>query len=213
VTTSPAARSADGRIPGQRGLQTRQKLVAATIGLLEAGSYRNVTVKQIADRVGTSPATFYQYFAQVEDAVLEATSTLVDETATALADFQDGTWSSDGPPGSARLVDAVLDTWRDHRPVLRVLTAVAAEQDSRFVLAYADVTRPVARALTAAIKTNTPSGPMHKAHKALVHSLVATLATTAGQEAARKVHGLSRSTRREGLAALVHATVTSTVVM
>ncbi|MEU6349972.1 TetR family transcriptional regulator [Streptomyces sp. NPDC047072] len=207
MSTPLTTRSADARIPGQRALQTRQKLVEATVGLLETGSYRNVTVKQIAHEVNTSPATFYQYFAQVEDAVLEASAPLLDATTAALAEFQDGTWSSDGPDGAARLVNAVLDTWKNHRPVLRVLTAVAAEQDSRFVLAYADVTRPVTRALTAAIGTDTPSGPLHKA---LVRSLVAALAAAAGQEGARKIHGLSKKTRREGLAHLVHATVTST---
>ncbi|WP_394426666.1 TetR family transcriptional regulator [Streptomyces sp. SGAir0957] len=206
MTTSLATRSADGRIPGQRGLKTRQKLVDATIALLNAGSYRNVTVKEIALHVGTSPATFYLYFAGVEDVILEAAAPLVDDTTAALADFEDGTWAADGLPGASRLVDAVLDAWRQHRPVMRVLTAVAAESDYRFMQTYAAVTRPVARVLTAAIVPHPAPGPVPKA---VAHSLVATLAAAAGHEGSRRVAGLSNKARREGLAHLVLASVTT----
>lgn len=209
MTTSIATRSADGRIPGQRGLKTRQKLVDATIELLSAGSYRNVTVKEIALQVGTSPATFYLYFASIEDIVLEAATPLVDDTTAALSDFQDGTWASTGLPGASRLVDTVLDTWKQHRPVMRVLTAVAAENDHRFMQTYAAVTRPATRVLAAAIGPNAPSSPVPKA---VAHNLVATLAAAAGHEGTSRVAGLSNKARRKGLAHLVLAAVTPTTL-
>ncbi|MGW7196189.1 TetR/AcrR family transcriptional regulator [Streptomyces chryseus] len=208
MTTSLATR-ADGRIPGRVGRQTRQKLMEAAIGQLAACNHRNVTVKDIAREVGTSPATFYQYFAGVEDIVLETAGSLTEETKTALTHFKDGSWSSDGLTGAAQLVDAVLNVWTQHRSVVRVLTAVAAEGDPRFVAAYAALTRPLTRALTTAVKRKVTSGSVRKA---LVYNLVGAVTAAAGYESAGSVAGLSEEQRRAGLVHVVHATVNGTMV-
>ncbi|MEU0350790.1 TetR/AcrR family transcriptional regulator [Streptomyces sp. NPDC006237] len=205
MPTRVVTRTPDRRVPSQRGLQTRQKLMDATIELLATRSYRDIKVMDIAQAVGTSPATFYQYFPDIEGAVLEASRLLVKETNAALDGFKDGSWSSDGLPGATRLVDAVLDGWSGHLPVMRVLTAVAAERDPRFVKAYFAATRPVVRALTAATQTTTPNDE----GKELVHALVSGLAAAAGHENAGSVQGLTKRQRRRGLARLVHAAVTT----
>ncbi|MET0737315.1 MAG: TetR/AcrR family transcriptional regulator, partial [Acidimicrobiales bacterium] len=71
MTTSDAGpRAADGRVPGRRGLATRQRLLDHVAEMLAAGSYRDLRVVDVARQAGTSPATFYQYFADVEEAVL-----------------------------------------------------------------------------------------------------------------------------------------------
>ena len=63
-------RAADGRVPGRRGRATRQRLLDCTAEMLRTTSYRSVKVIDIAREAGTSPATFYQYFADVEAAIL-----------------------------------------------------------------------------------------------------------------------------------------------
>ncbi|MEU3296660.1 TetR/AcrR family transcriptional regulator [Streptomyces longwoodensis] len=206
MPTRVVTRTPDRRVPSQRGLQTRQKLMDATIQLLATRPYRDIKVMDIAQAVGTSPATFYQYFPDIEGVVLEASGLVAKETKAALKDFKDGSWSSDGLPGAARIVDAVLDRWSGHLPVVRVLTAVAAEGEPRFVKAYAAATRPVARALTAATQTTTPDD----ASKELVHALVSGLTAAAGYENAGSLQGLTKHQRRQGLARLVHAAVAST---
>ena len=70
VDTVEDLRAADGRVPGRRGRATRQKLLACTAEMLRTTSYRSVKVIDIAREAGTSPATFYQYFADVEAAIL-----------------------------------------------------------------------------------------------------------------------------------------------
>ncbi|MFE9121447.1 TetR/AcrR family transcriptional regulator [Streptomyces sp. NPDC007172] len=206
MPTPVVTRTPDRRVPAERGLRTRQNLMDATLELLATRSYRDIKVLDIARAVGTSPATFYQYFPDVEGVVLEASRFLAEETNAALDAFEDGSWSSDGLPGAARLVDAVLDGWSDHLPVMRVLTAVAAERDPRFVKAYVAATRPVVRALTAATtQTTTPDDE----RKELVHALVSGLTAAAGHENAGSVQGLTKRQRRRGLARLVHAAVTT----
>ena len=59
-------RASDGRVPGRRGRATREKLLSCTAQLLEKNSYRDLKVIDIARCAGTSPATFYQYFNDVE---------------------------------------------------------------------------------------------------------------------------------------------------
>ena len=71
------ARAADGRRPGRRGLATRQKLLDCTAEMLGSGPYRELKVVDIARAAGTSPATFYQYFADVESAVVVGAGGLV----------------------------------------------------------------------------------------------------------------------------------------
>ena len=66
---------------GRRGEATRQKFLEAVETLLEGGTYRELTVADIARHAGTSPATFYQYFSAAEDAVL-AVDTAVDAFET-----------------------------------------------------------------------------------------------------------------------------------
>jgi hypothetical protein len=45
----------DGRVPGARGRQTRQRLLTATVDLLTTTPWRSVTVTDIARRARTSP--------------------------------------------------------------------------------------------------------------------------------------------------------------
>ena len=78
--------------PGERGRQTRQRLLDATVELLATTSWRSVKVTDIARQAQTSPATFYQYFANVEQAIQVLAEGMVDQAGAA------------GRPGRRRLV-------------------------------------------------------------------------------------------------------------
>ena len=78
ATTDEAPRAADGRVAGRRGQATRQRLLAATRAAVGDGPYRDLKVVDISRRADTSPATFYQYFPDVETAVLALIDELTD---------------------------------------------------------------------------------------------------------------------------------------
>ena len=59
-----------GRALGPRAMSTRQRLLDATVELLDEQSVRDIAVVDIARKAGTSPATFYQYFKDVAEASL-----------------------------------------------------------------------------------------------------------------------------------------------
>jgi AcrR family transcriptional regulator len=126
-------RASDGRMPGRRGRATREKLLSCTADLLEKNSYRDLKVIDIARCAGTSPATFYQYFPDVEAAVLELARSLTDEGNKLVDLIRDSSWRGSGGYDTAlTLTDAFLDLWERHRAILRVVDLATAEGDLRF---------------------------------------------------------------------------------
>lgn len=63
--------AADGRVIGSRALATRRKLLDATAKLLQEQGILDLRVVDISRHIGSSPATFYQYFNDVDEAILE----------------------------------------------------------------------------------------------------------------------------------------------
>src|SRR6204780_3706 len=90
----------DGRVPGERGRLTRQRLLNATVELLPSTSWRSVKVTDIARRAKTSPATFYQYFGNVEEAIRVLAESMVDQAAL-LSELAGGEWSEESSWGRA----------------------------------------------------------------------------------------------------------------
>jgi len=126
-------RAADGRVPGRRGRATRQRLLERTAEMLETSSYRDLKVVDIARGAGTSPATFYQYFPEVESAILVLAEKMSQEGSALTAIARDGNWRGrHGYATAEALVDGFLRFWEDHRSVMRVVDLATVEGDQRF---------------------------------------------------------------------------------
>ncbi|HXY28491.1 MAG TPA: TetR/AcrR family transcriptional regulator, partial [Acidimicrobiales bacterium] len=120
VGAGPVA-TTDGRVPGQRGRQTRQRLLDATVELLSTTPWRSVKVTDIARRARTSPATFYQYFGNVEQAIQVLAEGMVDQAAR-LAELVGGDWSEEASWETALAVTkGFLAYWEENRAVFRVV--------------------------------------------------------------------------------------------
>jgi AcrR family transcriptional regulator len=143
----------DGRVPGRRGRATRQRLLESTTALIESTPWRSIKVIDIAREAGTSPATFYQYFENVEQAILVLAEELT-EGAGELAELVDGDWSEgSGWFTARRVVDGFMDYWERNRAVFRVVELATEEGDLRFrglrVRALNAVTVTLARVISA----------------------------------------------------------------
>jgi AcrR family transcriptional regulator len=126
-------RAADGRVPGRRGRATRQRLLDETRDLLGEVAYRDLKVVVISRQAGTSPATFYQYFPDVEAAVLSLTETMVEDGSRTLRMLvTDPGW--DGPEAARALADGFLSFFDEHQAMLRVVDLATTEGDERFRL-------------------------------------------------------------------------------
>ncbi len=121
-----------GRLLGPRALQTRQRILDATVALLNVSSMRDLRVIDIARRIGSSPATFYQYFKDVEDVVLHLASEASEHTPE-MVDLIHGDWGGQqGHDRGLKLVGLAIDHWDKYAPILRVRNNAADEGDKRF---------------------------------------------------------------------------------
>ncbi len=126
-------RTVDGRVAGRRGQATRQKLLDCLSEMLSSSPYRDVKVIDVARKAGTSPATFYQYFPDVEGAVLEIAEQMATEGAELTELVEGRSWvGKAGWQTAQELVDGFLDFWRRNDAILRVVDLGAAEGDKRF---------------------------------------------------------------------------------
>src|SRR4051794_17627416 len=121
-------RAADGRVPGRRGLATRQRLLECTAETLRSTSYRDVKVIDIAREARTSPATFYQYFADVEAAILVLAEQMSEDGHRLSTLIRDSSWRGKaGLETATHLCDAFLAFWEEYRSILRVMDLATEE--------------------------------------------------------------------------------------
>jgi len=200
----------DGRAVGKRGAQTRRKLLDATARLLEDHGVRDLRVVDIARAVGTSPATFYQYFRDVEDAVLALAEDVGDEIAP-LATLLDGPW--DGPVGldaARRMVEGFVDYWDRHRAVLRTRNLAAQEGDTRFREVRNRTLTPFMQRFTAKIAQSRAAGAVvpEVGPAAGAAALVALIERMAAFHRDLEPLGVTRADLVETTARILHQTVT-----
>jgi AcrR family transcriptional regulator len=71
MTTTEQYRTANGRVLGYRGVERRDTLLKNTEEHVGSVSWHKASIMEIARMSGCSPATFYQYWSTLEDAVAE----------------------------------------------------------------------------------------------------------------------------------------------
>ncbi|MEY4131148.1 MAG: hypothetical protein RLZZ31_1272 [Actinomycetota bacterium] len=194
------------RSMGRRGLATRRKFLDAAAKLLDEHSYRDVTVTEIAKEAGTSPATFYQYFSDVEDVVLALADELVSVAATQLATrVRNGNWESESAWESAlSLSDAFIALWASHRSVLRLIDLANDEGDSRFREVRTRLLAPTTNALVDVLqKRKNVADPLAEAGV-----LVSMLAHVAAHEQGLQSWGASPNELRRSMARILYVTLT-----
>lgn len=198
-------RAADGRIPGRRGRQTRDRLLDATAAMLESRSYRDLSVVEIARSVNTSPATFYQYFSDVEAAILVLAGRMVEDGAALREVVVQAEWSGKNARGAAeQLVDAFLEFWRTHSAVLRVVDLAIAEGDQRFRAIRNELLGPVTEALRDAAAD---LGRSDYDPSAIGAVLVSMLAHVAEHQHGLRSWGVGLDAVRDTMIGVVHWTV------
>ena len=101
--------------------------------MLANSSFRDLKVTDVTREAGTSPATFYQYFPDIETAVLAIAEQMSDEGARLRACVTEGSWrGNDAYATAEQVVDGFLAFWEQHQSLLRVIDLAALEGDTRF---------------------------------------------------------------------------------
>jgi AcrR family transcriptional regulator len=199
----------DGRSLGRRGAQTRRRLLDATAEMLGTHGIRDLRVVDIARSVGSSPATFYQYFRDVEEAVLALAEEVGDEIAP-LVDRLETQWDAEGGLDDARaLVDGFVDYWDRHRAVLRTRNLAAQEGDERFRDVRHRTLRPFMVSLTNKIAEARADGRVvsEMSPAAASAALVALIERMAAFHRELEQLDISRADVVETTARIIHQTV------
>lgn len=205
-------RAADGRVPGRRGRATRQRLLDCTLDMLDSTSYRDIKVVDIARGAGMSPATFYQYFPDVEAAILVMAEDMAREGSVLAELVREPTWKGKGGWAAAvGLVDGFLTFWEEHRAVLRVVELATNEGDQRFRQLRTGLLNQLTNALAELIGEFQRSGRRHPDDEdpmATAAVLVAMLASVASHRYGMEFWGIRANDTRSSMAEIIYWSVT-----
>ncbi len=207
IASKPVDQS--GRALGPRAQETRRRLLEATQALLARRSVREIRVVEIARKVGTSPATFYQYFKDVEEAILRLVELSAEDMPGILAHIE-GSWDGEAGRQRARAIaDAFVSHWDTHGAVLRIGNLKAEEGDRRFRQARQRKLTPVVEALAARIEAAQKEGVAASDLNAwaAASALVAMLERMSNHHALFERAGVSRAELVETCAQIVRQTV------
>ncbi|MFM9462632.1 TetR family transcriptional regulator [Streptomyces scabiei] len=199
-TTGPAV-AVDGRIVGERALATRQRLADALAHLLSSQPFRDIKVIDIARQARTSPATFYQYFSSVEDALQLVAHHVIQESSQLTSDTA-ATEGIGGLTDARQVIDRLFGFWQTHQAVIRAIDAKAAEGDERFVEVRNQLLSAAGTPLDRAMERQGPSARSMMRPKVLAGVLVMLLASAATHESGFAAWG-TRDELRDCLASLL----------
>ncbi len=210
-TVEEDVRAVDGRTPGRRGRATREKLLKCAAELLEKSSYRDLTVIDIARCASCSPATFYQYFADVEAAVLVLAEEMASNGKDLASLIRDADWrGKNGNATAESIVDSFLGLWERHRAILRVVDLATAEGDLRFQNTRTHLLNEVTIGLRDVIEDMRSAGahPKDTEPMAQAATLVSMLAHVAQHRYGFEFWGIRMGDMRSSLTRILHAGVT-----
>jgi AcrR family transcriptional regulator len=202
----------DGREPGTRGQATRQRLLEATVALVAETPWRSVKVTDIARRAGTSPATFYQYFENVERAITVLAEDIIEEAGT-LADLAESDWSPEHSWETAlTLTEGFLTFWEENRAIFRVLEFETEDVDAGLRGLRVRALNALAVSLASAISTGgsvSGAGEVFTCDPmAMAGTLVAMLASVSAHRYGFEFWGIRTSSLLDSQARLIHVAVT-----
>jgi AcrR family transcriptional regulator len=200
-----------GRPLGPRARETRRRLLDATAALLDERPVREVSVVEIARRAGTSPATFYQYFKDVEEATLDLAAEAAEEVP-ALLERLGGDWrGARGLDAARAFVDAFVRHWDEHHAVLLFRNVMAEQGDRRFRRIRIKAMHPLIEALARRIAEGGGQrhGGMHP--YAAAAALASILERLAAYHQELEYFGVGRRELVETCGRILHQTVTGRI--
>jgi AcrR family transcriptional regulator len=204
-------RAADGRVPGRRGRATRARLLECTAEMLHDTSYRDLKVVEIARGAGTSPATFYQYFRDVEAAILVLGEEMAADGMALSAMVRERSWKGKaGYQSASDVVDAFLEFWEEHRSLLRVVDLATLEGDQRARQVRTRFTHELTVAFSEVVEASRKEGklPADVDPMATGGVLVSMLGQVAAHRYGFEFWGIRTDDTRRSMARVIYTAVT-----
>lgn len=161
-TPRPAAggrveRNLAGQKMGRKGQITRERILSATVELLESADDEPVTLSAVARRVGLGMTSLYNYFSDLTELLLAVLDPVMDSAEEAYMEQLRDYWPDEQlAERCLEFVTAYHRFWAQHSRLLHLRNAMADQHDERMILHRIGATRPVI-ALVVGQMTGTPS--------------------------------------------------------
>ena len=201
--------AADGRVIGARARATRRRLLDETARFLDSNGVLELKVVDITRAIGTSPATFYQYFNDVDDAILMLAEE-AGEDERALVEYFSSDWHAEnGLESALDFVDAYRRYWNANRGVLRIRNLKAEEGDRRFRAVRRRASVPMVEAMAAMVRNGIEAGRLSRSLDpfATGAAMLAMLERLLSYQVGLGRAGSSVSDLRSTLATVLHQTL------
>lgn len=200
----------DGRVIGERAQQTRRRILDTTASLLRENGALDLKVMDVAREVGTSPATFYQYFSDVEDAIYALSTEMIEKVhpihVQMEADWNEG---EHGLDHARRLVSDYTDFWDANGAVLRIMLLRADERDERFRQVRRDYNAPFMTAMVAKVRAAQNAGRLTAIDaEATAGAMLAALDRLPNYREGFEKRGTTREAMIETVAQLLYSSLT-----
>jgi AcrR family transcriptional regulator len=130
----------------RRRERAREKVISSALKLADRGSFRDVTVDEIARSAGLSRSAFYTHFQDKHDLLQVA----IEEVSQELYRMSDRWWHGVGPPAERvrRAIEGVVSVYAEQAGLLRIATEVSTYDEEmrklwldiaeRFIVATAE---------------------------------------------------------------------------
>jgi AcrR family transcriptional regulator len=202
--------AADGRVIGERALATRRRLLDATVAMLERDGVLDLKVVDITREIGMAAATFYQYFADVDAAILALAEEAIEDERV-LVEHLEPAWSTPADIERARaFIDAYAAYFADHDAVLRVLYLKAEEGDVAFRAARSSANLLPLRRMTEIVKHGKVAGRVSAGVDPFAASagMLAMIERLLAYQNEIRRRGTSKKAMRETLSTILFQTLT-----
>ncbi|MFI1258978.1 hypothetical protein ACH4U6_35105 [Streptomyces netropsis] len=194
----------DGRTLGAAALRTRRTLLNSVATELKWTPYRDVRIADIARRAKTSNASFYQYFPDLDAAVLALAEDVARNDFASPASATGDT----GREAAAELVDAFFRFYHANRTVLRAVEAKAAEGDERFAELRQKIYGLLTTTLEHTLMSAHPRATDRDARAATAASLALLVMAAAAQHPRHSHLSADAAAVRAAVVDLLHAAIT-----
>jgi TetR/AcrR family transcriptional regulator, ethionamide resistance regulator len=116
-----------GGTPRERRQKARRRVISSSLKLAEKGSFRDITIDEIARSAGVSRPAFYTHFSDKEEVLLAA----VGEVSGELYEMADRWWHGVGPPAQRvrQAIEGVVSVYAGEARLLRIAAEVATYDD------------------------------------------------------------------------------------
>ncbi|MFD1613235.1 TetR/AcrR family transcriptional regulator [Sphingomonas tabacisoli] len=146
TTTRRVSHNLNGQRLGKKGRDTRDRILAATVAVLQSEEDSGVSLSEVARRASLGMTSIYSYFADLTELLLAVLEPVAAEAEASYLKMLREPWPDEElGERSAMFVSAFHDFWQRHTRILHLRNTMSDRQDARMMAHRVRSAQPVIR--------------------------------------------------------------------